>query len=1304
MTFLLFMLFVTGTLGQDYFTIWLNDGNKLMPYMDQLIDQNTRFNDMLIVDEPSTSAIGGHSNTILDTAVFDMARTKKPAMTERLNRLQAVYSSIKPSNPAAASDILRFVAFIGLDGNEFVYHDVDIKIGTPISGLRQPIATAMIGTENKAHLGKNWVMRSIYIPSQVMNLAGSNINNDLIGFRRSDGEDFLVEYIDAVVAYYDTSLGMTFTTSQGEEKTLRDIVTAVDNPSETYLLPTGSDYTSIVGGIDVAKRAALQQTGVTKRRLQALMTWGACMAQYEKLLQRIFVRDYYIPLPPDDSPYAVAERKYTFLNLELKGDTAGILNFVRDYIADPIKYGVLSRKHNVNWYGLSTGQSPDIAPLDAQPLDGEVPSDWEDTDYEDYDDDSLEEQNMDISAELVNECSFRRRRRSLCNREDPDKYVIGDDGMILFDGKSTVTRSSKFVYVHEMAVDENSVKYRKYKFIPTDTVRDRLIDLERQILARTERFLDRPSGRQAQFDLRNKYVQIYDSIDDVRRYVATKTPLTTLMSRRVRMFNRLKFGVGYATSMAFSTQFLARAISSKHMDMSHKVALGTIGSVGIAELSYVTALKLTRPLSANALAVFAKVGGAFKVLGVATAAYFAVDSSITLSKNPADVEAWWWLSRSVTMFTPLNRLFIPFDLTLIVTKQIISASWDLSAVSNRVRLLQDERAHYHAMSFFGIDTKWVTDVRNVGMFRTNIVNPTVNYLRKFISDRYSDQYAVVGFPAMTICNNTLVPNTADEFETDIDSASRTVIPTEIGSLSTARMEMCLSDAQILCAPQELSGWEWFLSVIAKTSRVRGRGADIGVGCILMDGTMLSGHACDQIDIIRRDLQNRVQVFVKTGSSEDEMILPFLRPSDYTFNFTSVSNGSVVEISTARCTSAFKWRNKIAPYILTSPTKTSGRIDYIGVPTSPGKTTFKTRQDNPTRVYVYRSNGDGRCANISVIGSGSHSNEFVVTVRPTDKWTLMGGNAVDKLIIGKNTTDSVVVMAGTVHINDHISAFMIDTIDMTESPDVHLVVMNTASNILVGSTSNVFVATNQTTTGVVSLYSSSKLFGHPNSTSNVVSNGKNIYVGLDDNANLTMVLNRGASVNVTMAKWATANINMTEGSELTVRSDCIHCTYCIVHGMSDASWRIQQRSNGTTVISDTEGRQLTMSSGTVILAFETYYITVTAGMIRQTVVFAELDTRVIDRLVNPIVYVKSRNGTILTYVSSRYVYTVPPNVHSFAISDDVSVVIPAQTSKQLDFYGDGNVTVVNDMIDCGNGRFAHYTCDQAITISKQNLYI
>jgi len=1237
-----------------YFTIWLNNGNKLTPFLPQLKDQNARFNDVLIVDDAVKPFVTDHSRVLLDKPLFEKARTNHPSLAQKVSSMESVYDRIKLANPAAASDILRVVSFLGLDGNEFVYHDVDVKIQNAFTGsLSQPMSSAMIGTRNMNHLSKNWELRAILYPTQDANLMGANINTDLICVSKSEAIDILTEYIEKVCTYFDNSLTKEFISSTGRRTTLQDIVTT--SSDETFTLVDINEYMYIVGHDTPNSLETRNEftAGLSRKAIQMKFTFAASIYQYESVLQRIFNTKYLVPLPPqdEDDPYAIAERRFKLSNLELRGDSQGVINFILDYIADPIVFGAVTRKNTIDWQGDSSGVVGDVETLDAEPIEPEA-SDTEDySDYEEYDENAdlraLDENAIDIGS-LNMFCGTKRKRSlgSICNRDDPDKYTMTEDA-IMFDGKE-VTFVSRFVYLRD--------KYKRYKYTAIDSVKRKLTTLKSQLTANIERILRLPSGRQAMYNLRNQYMKLEDPIRIERNYKVihgTSSPL-------IRRFNRMKFAVGYATMLAFSTQFLAHSIYSNE-DIAHKIALGTIGTAGLTELGYKSATGIAR-LFGKSLSVAAAVniGRIFKTLNVATAIYFLVDSSIVLSKNPHDLKAWYWLSRSITLFTPLNKFFIPIDITLIVTKQIISASWSLAIVQNNILLTRAERTHFHALSFFGVSTAWTSNVQNGGIFKANVVNPTVNKLRSLMTDAYG----VVGYPTTTICKTTerVIYNNYNDYYTDLKTTRLISLPTIRDSLSPARMRMCLADVETQCAPQELTGWEWFVAVIAQTSRVRHRGADFGVGCVLLDGTTLTGPACGQIERMRQDLRNREKIFVVLAGST-EYVLPFVNPEDYDFNFISVANGTVIDASSSECQDMLKWNKIVAPYILVNPRKHGGRIDYLGIPASESTNTAMTTIDNyPARVYVYKPNKNNKRNHITVSVSNSYDNEFII-MEIEDYWRLEGKN---KLIV-RPTNLSVLIADDYVLINNMTTVINSTIVSIADSTIV--VTTNQTAPVLHLTTCSIAIRENAIVT----------LSGRDNA----------IKVDKFAMANIHIT---GGRTNITVDSFASVVLTVTDVNAI-VTLNASHLSKIVVFGLS-ADWTINKSINNNSITID---NKIVLVSGSVILKFQNCSVIISVESDRETVICTgETNDSILNKLVNPIV-ISVRNETILEHIRGNF--TVPTFKNSFIADAYTNVTIPYQCSKKLNFYG-ANITVSN-MMTCevmGNcTTMAHINCTDTITV-------
>lgn len=1304
--FLSLMIITTRADQPTYFTVWLNDGKRLIPYLDQLYQQNERFNDLLIVDSAVFPYVNkDRINVKLDKPLFHQAKNNYLPLTEKIAKLESIYDTIKPTNPSAASDILRFVAFLGLEGtDEFIYHDVDVRINTGFDGnIKQPISTAVIGTKAGAHLGKNWVMRAIAVPTKEISLVGANINIDFICIVRSKSIAFLTEYIENVCNYYSNSFNTIFISNRGGyQTTFREIITTVPDTSggdsEIFKLKDIDRYKFITGDT-LAEDSTIKQTfieGVTRRFLKTKMAFGASIAQYERVLQRVFIRDYFSPVPEadEDDPYAVVDRKFVFQNLILHGKTRKILDFILDFVADPKLYGVVSRKNNIDWYGESTTTERDIETLDAPPLTDREANDDDidsDTDYEEYDEEAdlnaIDEGAINIDSASILFCGdiVKRKKRSTtwCDRNDPEKYTIKDDA-IVFNGRDEISLVSKFVYIHNLHVDDTTIQYKRYKFSATEPVLKKLILFKQQISTRLEQILTRPSGKQTMYELRNRYKQLV--VDTSSAMSLKYIPIYGEISPIVRKFYKLSFAVNHATLLAFSVQFLTRAISSD-MDIKHKIALGTIGSVGLAELAYISTLKITGKMLPPTT-VITRLGNVFKIFNVATAIYFAVDSSMSLSKNPQDLEAWWWLSRSVTIFTPLNKFFLPLDVTLIVSKQLIGASWELSAQQNHMRLTQTDRSNYYALRFFGISTKWTANVHNGGLFKANIVNPTIKKLRNLLTDNYG----VVGFPVTTVCKSTekIIFNTFNDFETNIDSSvqASTLVSAIVDRLSSTRMETCLMDEQILCAPRSQSGWDWFVSIYAKASRIKNRGADMGVGCIFLDGTVLSGgDPCANVKRIKQDIKDREKVFI-TIKDSDEYVLPILDPSEYNFKFLSVTNGSVKEFSSPNCSIVLKWQNKIAPYVLVNPRKPPfGRIDYIGIPAKKNGSlnVYTVIQTNPARVYIYKLNKNDRINNFIVKGSRKE-NEFIV-MEIKDYWRLKG-----KGILIVKPTNNIVYIDNEISINAKLVAENITVAELSGSKII--IAPNTTSPLLHLSSCLVILHRGSRCLPLM-------LYGSNNTL--IIKELSVSYVYLDGH------------VNMTVENFATVTLNMTAHGSAEIRAKNLARITLI--GLY--SWTVHKTDNFIQI-----GRQVRLYAGSMILSFQNYSVIFTVGLKRDTILFygENVNQTIVQKVQEstPQSALQSipnilivRNGSFVEYFPKKSftsgfaspIMTIPL---SFAVEDNstINITIPYhQTNRQVNIYGIGSsVNIVNEMISCGKvgnncDTFAHVNCTDFIRICK-----
>ena len=594
-------------------------------------------------------------------------------------------------------------------------------------------------------------------------------------------------------------------------------------------------------------------------------------------------------------------------------------------------------------------------------------------------------------------------------------------------------------------------------------------------------------------------------------------------------------------------------------------------------------------------------------------------------------------------------------MSLIISKQIVGASWDLSTQQNNIVMTSNERASYHALKFFEISTQWTSNIQNGGLFKANIVNPTVGKLREMLT---SDNYGIVGFPVNTICkaSNKIISNTFNDFETNIDSIHLNVVPQVVGNLSTTRMKTCLADAEAICAPRHQIGWwEWFISIFATASRVQHRGIDMGVGCVLLDGTIISdGDACRNVEIYKQDIKDRLKVFVVLSGSDD-YVLPFINPSEYNFNFMSVANGSVEEFSSSDCPNALRWRKKVAPYILVNPLQNrTGRLDYMGVPTgTSGKTVFTVVQSNRARVYIYKANKNNQTDDFVVVGS--YDNEFIV-LETKDNWRLKGQG----ILIVKPKNNSVII-DDEVSINNKIFAENATFVDLVDSK---------------------IVVSENKTSPLLHIYSCS-VFGEHGSKCSINAKGNN-NMSFDEMASSYVHLDGFA--NITVENLAAVTLNMTPSSSAEIRAKPL--AIVTVPGLD--SWTIEKTKDFVKI------NNVRLYSGSLVLTFQNYSIVSTAGLRNDTVIFYKnVDTDVIERLNNPNVLV-IRNNTIVEYFSKPF--TIPSTKHTFAV-DGVNVTIPYQTRKQLNFYG--SINIANDMLQCGQTAncemFAHINCTEAIRV-------
>ena len=1302
------MLISTVSTSPMYFTIWLNNGARLAPYMQQLQDQNSRFGDVLIVDNEVYPSIEGHGNVMLDADIYQAAKENSPDLAPTISKLEAVYYKIKSTNPAAASDILRFVGFLGLGGDEFVYHDVDVKIGNAFSGrLPQPISSAMIGSVYKNHLGKNWIEKSVRLPTREVNIDNAHINTDLIGVIRSEAMDFLTEYVTRSSQYYEKLATTNLFLPDGTSKSILDVITTSDT-SVLYRLDAAEDPLFLVDDDELIFR--IRTSGLDIRKFQSFATWGASITQFENILQKFFVQKYYVEIEEDDSPYATVNRKFTFSQLNLGGEITGVVNFLNDYVADPVLLGAISRKNNIDWHGISNAPMNDVPTLDIEPF-VEKESDYEYETYETYDSsitddfESSDEEplretlleagatSIDLSGPIQSarsilpsfNCDFRRRRkRQICPMEDENNYEISKTGVVLFRNKWLVYLTSKYIVVYD------PLSFERYKYTPTEAVRQRVSTLNRKVVDTLERFLRLPSGRQMSTKMNGKYTRLLSSFENpqlMRKQISVMAPISGTMSPAAKKFTRSSFGVGYITSLAFNTQFISSAVNMRNNSV-HRIAMATIGSVGIAEISYISTVKLTSIVIGSPHKLGSVLPRIFKVLNVATAVYFGVDSALTLAENPAHVESWWWLSRSVTIFTPLNKYFIPLDITFIITKQIVGASWDLSLQQNRMILDYKEQEHYHAMSFFGISTQLVDSIHNNGIFRMSIVNPTVDHLKSVLEDDKS-VYAVVGYPSTTVCKSTekVIYNNINEYETNVDSFGNSFIQTRIDSLATTRMRTCFNDAEALCLGNNLSFWDWFVGLFARAWRVRSRGADLGVGCILLDGTRLTGSACSQRDVIARDIANRERVVLVLPT--DPHTLPLFHPRKYTFNYVSVANGSISESTTSGCESVLKWSSTISPYILVNRGKNYGQVDYIGIPSNGDGTLFRVYQNNKARVYMYKLNQNNRVDNITIQGSANHENEFIL-LNINDEWTIHGGSVYNKLVLMIGST--VEVENSTIRVSGEaagkMTAYGINYFS-SKVRNMTISVKDTNSTIVAsGSTVNVAEGS---TVPFIHLFDGSNLtIGERANVSVIITGGENVMSLKAKSIGTVSIVNGSISIETHMysvlhlkAKQSFVNITANPFSSL------------YVYDLQD---------NDTISVGDhlvTINNNIVVNRCNMILFFKDYYVVIKQYGKANVVLTNFNQDNVVSKFSGQDILVHY-NNTVFHYITVNGTI-IPSDKYSFVVNSNLSVIVPYQTRKQLDFYGSGNVTVQNEMIECSRTSnckvIAHVNCKDPIKLCK-----
>ena len=1311
----MFVLFCVVRSAPTYFTIWLNDGEKLRQYLPQLLDQNSRFGDVIIVDSNVRPFVAEHTTVKLDQDVFEQAWSKHTDIREELRILHTSYNLIKNSLPAAASDILRFVAFMGLDGNEFVYHDVDIKFGNKVNtkGLERPFSLTLLMKRDNTwgHASMNWVMRAILEPTSEINLEGAIWNNDLISVIPALCQDMLKDYI-RLASYYFKHVAITSLKSTGDiAQTAMDVVSDKTVPHDrVYFIAESSESTSIFK----ENYDRIMKTGIKALQLKKLVTKQQSLYLMQNLLQNIFMSKYYTKIEDSDDPYALADRHMKSGYMDLHGHIRGIFSFVLDFASDPVDLGAVSRKHNVDWVGENTDGFADVPTLDCEPSaffakmfaakDREGNEQvWYDTDeYESYEEDehvSLEEIEANIEAMAIDLDSpseaansilpslscwsgSRRRRRSLCPRDDELNYDIVD-GVVLYENKWHVRTTSRYV----IATDTDM--FKSYKYTASRAVMNKIALLHGIVVSRLDNFLKLPSGKFTRNEVNFKYNRLLESFPqpaNIKRYIASITPVGASMSEPVRRFVRDSFGLGYLTSVAFNTQYLTTALNGgKNVDLAHKIAMGTIGTIGLVEMTFYTSSKLYTLMAAAPVkyaSVFSKV---FKTFGVATAVYFGVESSIELSKHPENVEAWWWLSRSMTIFTPLNRYFIPIDIAMIVTKRIVQASWELSYKQNKLIMDYDELTNYHAMTFFGIQTSRTIDIQNNAIIRSVIVNPTISRLAEYL--RSTDAKGVVGFPVTTVCKttNTVVYNDVNKYVTDINSVRMVALNTSIDSLSTARMQTCLTDARLMCDAENPSFWDWFISLFVRASRVRYRGADLGVGCTLLDGSVLTGTACSRINAIERDIADRKRIVIQ-GVPGNRHSLPLIHPREYDFKFTSVSNGSITSTSTGDCEDMLSWSNDIAPYVLTKDWDRDGtnRFDYIGVPVG-GK--FIVNRDGRARVYLQKLVRNDVIENITVFGSADNDNDFVV-VDNADMWDVRGGNKIDTLILRSGYKVQISPTATVV--DDRVNVSNIDVVDSRY-------ITNCTTFIQGNSTAAVFTGKNSRVVAeegaiVRDVYmSDSTLFDAASGSHSIVHfNGYNNTLLARSFSIVVATINGSASVDIRSGAIGHVNVeNMTDG---VVEADVLSELY--VHGLTDG-WNITEHMPDGVVINNS----WKLMSPTTILFLPHYHV-ILRRHARSTVVVKNLTVDVPRFLGEPEMFVE-HDERVMYYIQTGN-FTAKEEFKEYMINGNVSLTIPYQSRKRIDFYGPGHVET-NYMMTCGQHgtctMVAHFSCDNSENIVK-----
>lgn len=180
-------------------------------------------------------------------------------------------------------------------------------------------------------------------------------------------------------------------------------------------------------------------------------------------------------------------------------------------------------------------------------------------------------------------------------------------------------------------------------------------------------------------------------------------------------------------------------------------------------------------------------------------------------------------------------------------------------------------------------------------------------------------------------------------------------------------------------------------------------------------------------------------------------------------------------------------------------------------------------------------------------------------------------------------------------------------------------------------------------------------------------------------------------NISAENLAVITLNMSSSASVEIHAKPL--AHIKILGLDN--WTIQ-RTNSSLQIGSIQ-----VHSGSVILSFQNYSVISTVGLKNDTVLFnRNVDQDVVRKLNSPNILV-ARNNSFIEYFSESF--TVSPIKHAYAFDTVVNVTIPYQTSRQLDFFGNGTVNIVNEMISCGIvancDLFAHRNCTEAVRVCK-----